>query len=267
MNNQQLDDRWRTGDSYETFMGRWSRSVAREFVQWLDVDAGLSWLDVGCGTGALTDAICDTANPRLVVACDPSQAFVNHVNRNKADPRVSAVLAGDDCLPETSGGFDCLVSGLVINFFSDPLQSVREMCSRTRSGGVVAGYVWDYADGMQFLRFFWDEAGALDESARMLDEGTRFSICSSAALETLFGDAGLQEVTSGSIEIPTRFASFTDYWQPFLGGTGPAPSYVASLDDDNREALRSRLEHRLSDGPGNRIHLIARAWAVRGSLR
>ena len=259
------DDRWAAGDAYETFMGRWSRRLADSFVRWLEVDPGLTWLDVGCGTGALASTICRVAGPTAVVACDPSVAFVEHVRSRIADSRISVVVAGAGGLPERPGGFDCVVSGLVLNFLPDPRRGVQEMRARARPGGVVAAYVWDYADRMQLLRVFWDEAVGVDAAARELDEGRRFPICRADALESVFREAGLNDVRSDAVEIPTPFASFSDYWRPFLGGTGPAPSYVASLDAEKRGQLRDRLERRLARGSASAIDLVARAWAVRGT--
>ncbi len=248
-------------------MGRWSPGIAREFISWLKPDTGLNWLDVGCGTGALTAAICAKTDPSLVVGCDPSAAFVEHASQSINDSRATFAQGSDDNLPRHDGGFDRIVSGLVMNFLSDPRVSMRNLRSHLRPGGEIAGYVWDYADGMQFLRVFWDEVVAMDPDAKKLDEGFQFTICQPNALENLFRDSGLQDVKTGSIEIPTTFTSFSDYWRPFLGGTGtgPAPSYVASLDDDKREELRNRIERRLPLSDDGSIHLSARAWAVRGS--
>lgn len=261
------DDRWLAGDAYEAFMGRWSRPLAESFIRWLGADSGLTWLEVGCGTGALTSSICGLANPASVVACDPSGPFVEYVRGHIADATVSVLVAGADGLPRKPGGFDRVVSGLVLNFLPDPRRAVREMRARARPGGVVAGYVWDYAGRMQFLRTFWDEASGVDPAARELDEGRRFPICKPGALESVFQDAGMGDVMSGAVEIPTCFESFSDYWQPFLAGTGPAPSFVASLSAEKRVELRDRLERRLAPGPAGTIDLVARAWAVRGTMR
>ena len=266
MNAISVDDRWATGDAYERFMGRWSRLVAERFVRWLDPRPGLKWLDVGCGTGALVTQICNLADPSSVTGCDPSKPLVDHLGSRMRDPRVSVVVAGSGDLPVDPSGFDRIVSGLVLNFIPDPRKAVEEMAARVRAGGVVAAYVWDYADRMEFLRRFWDEAGALDASARDLDEGVRFPMCRRDALESIFHDAGLEDVGSEAIEIPTTFESFPAYWEPFTGGTGPAPSYVASLAPEKRNELRDRLERRLTPGPGGAIDLVARAWAVRGTV-
>jgi hypothetical protein len=127
--------------------------------------------------------------------------------------------------------------------------------------------VWDYSDGMQFLRNFWDAAAAVDSAARELDEGNRFPLCRRDALTALFRGGGLVDVRCEPIEIPTAFVSFDDYWRPLLGGTGPAPSYVASLDADRRALLVRKLEETLRRGPGGTIALAARAWAVRGTVQ
>ena len=169
-----------------------------------------------------------------------------------------------DALPRRNGGFDAVVSGLVLNFLPNPEEALASMRERLHPAGTVAAYVWDYAEGMEFLRLFWEEAAAVDARAQSLDEGRRFAICRAPALEALFGAAGLVQVESRALEIPTDFAGFDDYWAPFLRGTGPAPGYVASLDPTSRELLRDRLTRRLQAEPDGAIRLRARAWAVRG---
>jgi len=252
------------GDAYELYMGRWSRSLARVFVNWLHPEPSAHWLEFGCGTGALTSAICDLCEPASVVACDPSGSFLEHARNNLADSRASFVIGGAESLPRREGGFDVVVSGLVLNFLSEPGQIMSSIRERLRPGGTVAAYVWDYAQGMEFLRCFWDEAVASDPRAAALDEGRRFPICRAEALVSLFQAARLSQVKTERLDIPTNFSDFDDYWTPFLRGTGPAPNYVASLDPKSRELLRERLRVRLHRRSDKRIHLRARAWAVRG---
>jgi SAM-dependent methyltransferase len=258
------DDKWITGDAYEAYMGRWSRPLARAFVEWLHPKRSASWLDLGCGTGALTSTIRDLCDPASIVACDPSEPFVEHARMHLPDARVSFVVAGADSLPTRESGFDVVVSGLVLNFLPDPERALASIRERLCPEGMVAAYVWDYAEGMELLRTFWDEAVASDPRAAALDEGRRFPICRGPALDSLFRAAGLAQVETRLLEIPTGFATFEDYWTPFLSGTGPAPGYVASLEPSGREVLRERLRRRLHADDDGRIHLTARAWAVRG---
>jgi SAM-dependent methyltransferase len=257
-------DNWAAGDAYESYMGRWSRPLARTFLRWLQPSPGARWLEVGCGTGALTRAICELAQPASVVACDPSESLVDHARRVLEDGRVSLVIASAEDPPGSPHAFDCVVSGLVLNFVSDPLAAARRMIERLRPNGTLGVYVWDYAEGMEFLRSFWDEAVALDASAAVFDEGHRFPLCKPDALRSLFVAAGLRDVSADSLEIPTHFQGFEDFWVPFLRGTGPAPSYVASLSPEGRESLRQRLVHRLKPETDGAIRLQARAWAIRG---
>lgn len=262
-----MSDDWTAGGTYENFMGRWSRLLAPRFVSWLSVRPSASWLDVGCGTGALADAICAEANPASVVACDPSEPFIEYARRSQVDPRVSFVVAGVGQLPTRPGGFDSVASLLALNFFPDPAAALDEMRQIISENGLFSACVWDYAGRMEFLRCFWDSVRGVDPSATELDEGRRFPICRPDALESLFREGGLADVACDSIEIPTRFASFADFWRPFLGGTGPAPSYVASLDAPRRDALAARLERSLPREPDGAICLTARAWVVRGVAR
>jgi hypothetical protein len=130
-------------------------------------------------------------------------------------------------------------------------------------GGIVAACVWDYAGEMQFLRHFWDAAVELDSAARQYDEGERFPICSPSALEAAFREAGLSRVTVAALEVATRFQDFDDYWMPFVGGPGPAPGYLASLDAQKQQCLKRRLAGKLSRNEDGSIALTARAWAAR----
>ena len=258
------DDRWLAGDAYEAYMGRWSRRLAQTFVEWVRPAPSAHWLEIGCGTGALTSAICRLCEPASIVACDRSESFVAHAREQLADPRASFIVASIEALPGRDAGFDAVVSGLVLNFLPNPDAAVACMRERLRPGGTLAAYVWDYADGMELLRLFWDEAAALDPRAAVLHEGKRFPLCNAPALASLFLSGGLARVETQALEIETAFQTFDDYWTPFLRGTGPAPSYVASLDGPSRERLRSRLERRLPAGSDGHIALRARAWAVRG---
>jgi SAM-dependent methyltransferase len=258
-------DRWVKGDAYEAYMGRWSRLLARLFVEWLHPTRRADWLEIGCGTGALTSAICELGEPASVVACDPSEPFIEHARKHLPDRRASFVVAGADDLPRREGGFDLVVSSLVLNFLPDPTDAMAAIGERLRRGGTVAASVWDYAEGMEPLRSFWEEAVALDPRAAALHEGSRFPLCRPPALVSLFRAAGLGQVETTALEVPTDFSTFDDYWTPFLRGTGPGSAYVASLDPPARESLRERLRRRLDAGGDGHIRLRARAWAVRGS--
>lgn len=259
-------DGWSAGGAYEEFMGRWSRRLARSLVTWLDLPADLHWLDVGCGTGALTAAICEGARPASVLGCDPSPGFIDHARRHCADARASFVVADDQSLPARPGGYQSVASLLALNFFPDHLAAVRRMTAISRRGATISACVWDYGGRMEFLRRFWDAAVADDPGARELDEGARFPICRLDALRELFGAAGLVEISGERLDIPTVFESFADYWSPLLAGTGPAPTYVASLDPKRRAALARRLDDALPRGRDGRIALVAGAWAVRGTV-
>lgn len=262
----EVRDRWAAGSTYEDFMGRWSRNLAHRFVAWLQAPGGEHWLDVGCGTGALASAICADAGPASVLGCDPSLPFILYARQHSGDPRASFVVAGVGGLPKRQGGYGQVASLLALNFFPDAPAAIREMRSLTAPRGGVSACVWDYGGGMEFLRRFWDAAASIDPAARGLDEGARFPVCRPDALTALFREGGLREVRCDRIEIQTEFADFEDYWRPLLGGTGPAPAYVASLDPARRAALHRALTEALPPAAGGTILLPARAWAVQGTV-
>lgn len=259
-------DAWSSAELYEPFMGRWSRLLATAVVSWLDPPPGLRWSDVGCGTGALSEAVMAAAAPASLVGVDTSEAYVALAQTRVADSRAVFQVGSAEDLPLPHGSVDWVVSGLVLNFVPDAAAAMREMRRVLVAGGVAAVYVWDYgADGMQMLRRFWDTAIAENPAAAELDEGARFPLCREGALEQLMAEAGLVDVVSKPVVVPTTFRHFDDYWTPFLGGQGPGPGYLAALPEEAGERLRARLHASLPTEADGSIRLTARAWAVQGT--
>jgi SAM-dependent methyltransferase len=164
-----------------------------------------------------------------------------------------------------SDSMDAAVSGLVLNFVPQPEVAILEMLRVTKPGGKIGIFLWDYADGMQMLRYFWDAAVELDHNANVLDEGVRFPLCLEGQLESLVREVGLKQVETTAIEVKTVFQNFDDYWQPFLGKVGPAPAYTMGLDPINRQKLEDKLRNSLPIDADGSISLNARAWAVKGA--
>lgn len=233
----------------------------------LGVAEGARWLDVGCGTGALSAAIITHGQPSELRGIDPSAGYAAFARARVADERATFEVADARELPFADGAFEAAVSGLVLNFVPEPERAAAEMARVIVPGGVAAAYVWDYAGEMQLLRRFWDAATALDANAASLDEGRRFPLCGRSALSRLFAGAGLVDVTVSAIDVDTVFRDFDDLWSPFLGGQGPAPGYLDSLSPSGREALRAALRDSLPPSPDGTIRLIARALTVSGRRR
>lgn len=257
-----MKDLWESGNPYEYFMGRWSRLVGKSFIDWLSAQPEKKWLDVGCGTGALSEAVLSTQNPSGLVAIDQSEGFVNSSQQrlgNSAHCEVGDAM--DMSLQDSS--FDYVISGLVLNFIPEPEKALREMKRVAAPDGVVAIYIWDYSGKMEFLKYFWDAVVALDPKASDLHEGTRFPNANADGLKRLFDNAKLPNTTVESLEVETNFVNFDDYWKPFLGGQGPAPTYVLSLSESDRNRLRDNLYDKLPIREDGSISMIARAWAAK----
>lgn len=257
-------DVWASGDSYEQYVGRWSRMVAKEFIRWLAIPGDRRWLDVGCGTGALSQTILSLNNPKKVKGIDRSAQFIETARGRVSHPHVEFTTGDAQDLPVESDTYDVTVSGLVLNFVPQPERMAAEMRRVVRKNGMVALYVWDYASKMQFMRHFWNAAAALDPAAFELDEGRRFPLCSPGALAKLLQDTGIRHVETRPIDIHTDFKDFDDFWNPILGGQGSAPGYAMALSEENRERLRKRLYNSLPFAVDGSIPLVARAWAVKG---
>ena len=257
-------ENWGSGDAYEYWIGRWSRPAARPFLDWLEVPDGRRWADVGCGTGALAQAILAQCAPSKVTGADKSAAYVRHAAGHVVDSRAAFEEADAQELPWPDESFDATVSGLVLNFVPSPERMAAHMRRVTRPGGVVGVYVWDYSGGMQMVRLFWDAVIAVRPGDAAADQSERFPICQPDALARLFTATGLHGVRTTALEFEMVFRDFDDFWQPFLGRQGAAPTYLAALEEVEQVRIREWLRARLAPGDDGRIVLGARAWAVKG---
>ncbi len=261
------DSMFSAGDAYERFMGRWSRELAPLLVRFAGVRDGDSILDIGSGTGALAAAAAAAAPSSAILGIDPSAAYVAFARGRHGSALVRFEVGDAQQLRLADAGFDRTLSLLVLNFVPDRGRALKEMTRVTRPGGVVAAAVWDYGEGMEMLRVFWDAAVALDPAMDARDE-RQMPLCRRGELAALWREHGLGDVSEEPLTIETRFSSFDDYWSPFLEKQGPAGAHLAGLSAGSREALRLRLRrHLLGDGPDRPIVLRARAWAVRGVRR
>jgi SAM-dependent methyltransferase len=257
--------RWTSGAAYGEYVGRWSRLVAAEFVPWLGVAPGATWIDVGCGTGELSRVVLRLASPSKVIALDPSSGFLEHARATVIDPRVEFLHGNDQDVASLGVSAGAVVSGLVLNFVPDPRAALRAFTSAAGHHAMIGAYVWDYARGMTMLRAFWDAAVEEDPAARSHDEGDRFTICNDSALEALFTSAGLFDVQARAIDVTDRYSHFDEFWTPFLSGQAPAPGYLATLPEARQARVRELTRKRLpAGGGGGSITLTCRAWAVRG---
>ena len=260
-----MKDSWESSDPYEYFMGRWSRLVAQSFLDWLSPSSGLTWLDVGCGSGALSAAILDNYKPTSLIAIDQSESFVKTAQKrlgSRAICKIGSALS----LPLGESSINITLSGLVLNFIKEPEKALAEMRRVTRAGGTVAVYLWDYAGKMAFLRHFWDAAVEFKPEALSLHESSRFPDSKADVLKRLFESNSLVDIETLPIEITTHFQDFDDYWKPFLGGQGPAPSFVLTLDEAETNKLRDALKASLPIQPDGSISMVARAWAAKGQI-
>jgi SAM-dependent methyltransferase len=247
-------------ESYECYMGRYSRPLAPLFADFAGVRPGMRVVDVGCGPGPLAEALAERIGLERVAAADPSAPFATACAARIPGAEVRQAHA--ERLPWPEGSFDAALAQLVVNFMRDPVAGVSEMRRVVRPGGTVAACVWDYGERMGMLRTFWDAALELDPQAP--DEGRTMRFGDPDELRRLWLDAGLEEVRTEALEVERHYHSFDDYWLPFTTGIGPGGGYWASLSPEGRDALRERCRRRLGDPDGG-FRLPARAWAVRGT--
>ena len=243
-------------ESYDRFMGRYSRLLAPAFADFAGVGAGASVLDVGCGPGALTHEL--VARDARVSAVDPSEPFVAAARERY--PGVDVHRASAEELPFEDGGFDVAMAQLVVHFMSDPAGGIREMARVTRAGGTVAACVWDIAGGRSPMSPLWT---AVDNVGLRLP-GERARPGSSAGeLRSIFESAGFADVEEGELTAPLEYAAFEEWWEPFTFGVGPAGQALAEREPHEVDAIREEARRLLGTPP---IRVPAVAWAARGRV-
>ena len=263
MSGASKHDAWQAGESYDAYMGRWSRKVAPVFLDRIGAADGLDWLDVGCGTGALSEAILARCNPRSLIGIDPSERLHRARRGNVRDPRASFMVGDAQALPVETGSRDLVVSALALNFVPDRKKALEEMARVARPGGQVAFYVWDYpGGGLEFLRAFWNAATALDPAAAHLTEDRRFPYCEPTALTGLATAAGLASVRCDAIEIATVFSDFDDYWAPLHPRRRSGSRLLRQPRRRSAPPPRDKLRADLPVRQDGTIALEARAWSI-----
>jgi SAM-dependent methyltransferase len=249
-------------DPYDRHVGRYSSELARALIEVAGIKRGQRALDVGCGTGALAEALAALLGADSVTAIDPSPASVETCARRV--PGVDARAGRAEALPFGDGEFDAALAQLVVPWMSDPARGVGEMRRVVRPGGVVAACTWDFASGMTMLRSFWDAAVAVDRrKATQAGALDRTRLCDPHELRELWAGIDLEEIDAGELVVAAEYADFDDLWWPFTAGVGGSGRYCASLDEAGREALREEVHRRLGS-PAGPFRLTARAWYVRG---
>lgn len=243
-------------DAYDRFMGRYSRLLSPLLAEFAGVAAGDRALDVGCGTGALTGELVSRLGATSVAAVDPSEPFVEAARARH--PGVEVHLATAEALPFEADAFDAALAQLVVHFMADPVAGLSEMRRVTRSGGVVAACVWDFAGEAAPLSRFWEAARQTDAS--VVDE-SHLAGARQGHLVELFAAAGLSDVEETALSIEGEHATFEEWWEPYTAGVGPAGAYVKTLSPERQRELRDRCRALLPDGS---FVVVSRAWAARG---
>ncbi len=253
-------------EAYQQLMGRWSGRLAEQLIDFAGLVSGDRVLDVGCGAGSLALALAARPDPAAILGVDIAAPYVAYAAQRSADPRISFAVGDAMALELPEGAFDRTFSLLALNFIGDPMRALTEMRRVTRTGGVVAAAVWDFAGGLVYQRVFWDTAAALDPAA---DEARARHYSSPLTgpgqLAAALRAVGLDYVDERSLTIRMEYRDFEDYWQPIAHAQGPVGDYVRRLSPERLGALREALRRAYLCGSDNGLRSMAgTAWAACG---
>lgn len=251
--------RFDDGEAYERFMGAWSRAAAPRFLDWLGAPGKARWLDLGCGTGVLSEAIVASAAPSEVQAIDAARAQVEIAAR-KLGKDVRFHVGRAESLPFADGRFDVVASALVINFVADRPRATCEMRRVARDGGVVAGFVWDFAAERSPS---WPMREALRRMGKAVPEVPGTKEATEASLRRLFEAARLDAVETMVYEVAVAFRDFHDYWESQTPSYSPTTHAIQAMGGSDLALLQRTLDDVVPRRAG-RIEYSARANAIKG---
>jgi SAM-dependent methyltransferase len=240
--------------AYGAFMGRYSRPLAIVLLDRLALPGDARVLDVGCGTGALTQRLVEHVGAANVVACDPSESFVTAMRREFPDLRVEHCGAED--LPFPDAQFDATLAQLVVHFMTDPARGLSQMARVTAPGGVVAASVWDHSANAGPLSLYW--TAARDSTANVLDESAMPGV-PPGDLGRRFAQAGMPDAQTTTLTVVVEHPTFEDWWQPYTLGVGTAGAHYAALPEADRARVEQRCRELLPTAP---FTIEAQAWTT-----
>jgi ubiquinone/menaquinone biosynthesis C-methylase UbiE len=251
------------GTAYERFMGRWSRAAGNIFLEWLAPPPNVRWLDIGCGPGSFTELILDNCSPGEIMAVDPAKSQIEQDRRLPVGQRADFRVADSLALPFADDEFDIVASALVINFIPDRAKALAEMRRVARPGAIVAGYVWDFANGLspnsriqRAVRSIGGNLPPISGTADSAPEGLR----------ALFELAGIVDIATTSIEVEQTFEDFNDFWHAQTPAFAPPTKIIAALPEAERTKLRDSVRAGLPPSADGTITYMSRANAVRGRV-
>ena len=253
-----------TYTQYDDFMGRWSRQVAIQFLDWIAVERGLGWLDVGCGAGMLAQTVIKNCEPSSVTGADPLEKSIAAAKQHPDNKDIQLEIGDAQDLPFEDSKFDAVVSGLMIKFVPDKVKAIEEMKRVARAGSVIALYDWDMDSNMNTTRHFWGAVADIIPDRADDHSTVRTPMTEIDSIAKLFEAAGAKGVQKNTIAFTTQFHDLDDYWNPITRNSQNVGRFYKTMTDEQRKAVHERLKQTLPFAEDGSISFESRAVAVKG---
>jgi SAM-dependent methyltransferase len=244
-----------TAQDYEQWAGGLHRKIAGRLVEVAGPRPDERCLDVGCGTGLVSNDLAVAVGPGgQVIGIDVSGGMLT-VARARAQPNTDyqQVAAGAE-LWFRQGSFDLVTFGDSISYLGDPGAMLRESRRVVREGGRIALSVRRHSLETPAQEVFF---GLLDELIEThpieipKPRDGRSTLGEPDVLRRSLTEAGFEVLADSTMVTGARLNSAAA-WVDLMAGAGPRPYlYLTSLGTAFRHKLEEAIDRemrRLGDG-------------------
>jgi ubiquinone/menaquinone biosynthesis C-methylase UbiE len=224
---------------------------------------GLSMLDVGCGSGAITRSIAEkTGSTGRVLGIDPSEHLINQANQQAGDIPGLAFQLGDVYSFDTAERFDLVTCARTLQWLAQPEAAIQNMKRFVKPGGHLAILDFNHEkiswtpEPPESMRTFYDAFLQWRQDAG-------FDNAIADHLKEMMHTAGFEVVqVENQFEITHRndpdFAIASRLWAEVAELRGPQLVIAGYITDDQRLQAITDYDHWIATvGESMNLYLLA----------
>lgn len=231
--------------------------------------AGESVVDVGCGSGASTNALANKVGPSgRVFGVDVSQPMLERARQTTPkDAPIDYALADATVYPFDAASFDLLASRFGVMFFADPAVSFTNLRKAMKPAGRLAFACWQEPRENPFfmapLQAVYKHVPKLPQLGP--EDPGPFSFASQARVKRILGEAGFAAVAMEPcrLDLDVAIGGGMDAAIRSALEIGPASRALEGQSDEVRAAAIVSVREALTPfAKGNSVALPGAIWIV-----